>query len=150
LERFNRGNAVSSVPSLRGLLDRVLFAVAEPCAGDLREPGGRQAGDRVTGRIGIAWGGHRHRGRVLRSAVGPGFPALAEHAGSQSVQPRELIVRHLGGLASFGLITVVVDAPTKAASDPAFERVVAHVQRTLRSEAAVTTVVRPCRGVERG
>ena len=75
---------------------------------------------------------------------GPGFPALAETAGSQSVRARELIVRPLGGLASFGLTTVLVHAPTKAAGDPAFERV-AHVQRALPREAAVTTVVRPRR-----
>lgn len=97
----------------------VVFEVVGRCAGDLRELGGRRAGDRVTGSIGpierlsrhtathfrsllIAWGGHRRRGRVLRSAVGSGVPVLAETAGSQSVQARELIVRHFGGLASFG------------------------------------------------
>jgi putative drug exporter of the RND superfamily len=80
--------------------------------------------------------------RVETALSGAGW----ETTGSQSVQARELIDRHFDGLGSYGLMTVV-HAPTKTASDPAFERVVADVQRTLRADAAVTTVVAPTPGV---
>ena len=41
----------------------------------------------------------------------------------------------------------VVHSPTKTAGDPAFRSVVARVERTLRADAAVETVVAPAPGV---
>ena len=80
--------------------------------------------------------------RVETALSGAGW----ETTGSQSVQARELIDRNFGGLGSYGLMTVV-HSSTRTASDPAFRSVVAEVERALRADAAVRTVVPPAPGV---
>jgi putative drug exporter of the RND superfamily len=76
--------------------------------------------------------------RVETALSGAGWEA----SGSQSVQARELIDRHFGGLSSYGLTTVVY-SPARTAGDPAFRAVLAAVERTLRGDAAVSAVVPP-------
>ncbi len=80
--------------------------------------------------------------RVETALSGAGW----ETTGSQSVQARELIDSNFGGLGSYGLMTVT-HSPTKTASDPAFRSVAASVERALRADAAVRTVVAPAAGV---
>ena len=80
--------------------------------------------------------------RVETALSGAGW----ETTGSQSVQARNLIDRNFQGLSSYGLMTVV-SSPTKTASDPAFKRVVANVEATLRRDPAVRSVVPPAAGV---
>jgi putative drug exporter of the RND superfamily len=79
--------------------------------------------------------------RVETALSGAGW----ETTGSQSVQARELVDRDFQGLGSYGLMTVV-HSPTKVAGDPAFRSVVARVERALRADAAVETVVGPAPG----
>jgi putative drug exporter of the RND superfamily len=69
-----------------------------------------------------------------------------ETTGSQSVQARQLIDAHFRGLSSYGLMTVIY-SPTKTISDPAFKRTVVSVERTLRADSAVRSVVPPSPGV---
>jgi RND superfamily putative drug exporter len=69
-----------------------------------------------------------------------------ETTGSQSVQARKLIDRNFHGLSSYGLMTVV-SSPTKTVSDPAFRAVIAAVERRLRADDAVRTVLAPAAGV---
>ena len=69
-----------------------------------------------------------------------------ETTGSQSVQARQLIDKNFTGLSSYALMTVI-HSPTKTVNDPAFQRTVANVERTLRADAAVSTVVPPTPGV---
>ena len=74
-------------------------------------------------------------------AVGLGVLApRAEHAlsgagweatGSESVQARQLIDKHFGGLGTYGL-TVVVHARDKTISDPAFGRALRGVEAKLK------------------
>jgi putative drug exporter of the RND superfamily len=80
--------------------------------------------------------------RVETALSGAGWEA----SGSQSVQARTLIDRDFRGMGSDGLMTVV-SSPTRTASDPAFARVVAGVERTLRADRAVRAVVVPAPGV---
>jgi putative drug exporter of the RND superfamily len=80
--------------------------------------------------------------RVETALSGAGW----ETTGSQSVQARQLIDRNFAGLGSYGLMTVV-HSPTKTAGDPAFRSVVARLERALRADAAVETVVAPAPGV---
>jgi putative drug exporter of the RND superfamily len=80
--------------------------------------------------------------RVEHALAGAGWEAT----GSQSAQARDLIDKHFKGLGSYGLM-VVVHSPGRTASDPAFARAVAGVQRTLGADAAVTTVVPPRPGL---
>jgi RND superfamily putative drug exporter len=80
--------------------------------------------------------------RVETALSGAGW----ETSGSQSVQARQLIDRNFQGLGSYGLMTVIHSA-TKTVSDPAFARVVANAEGTLRADAAVKTVVAPTPGV---
>jgi putative drug exporter of the RND superfamily len=80
--------------------------------------------------------------RVETALSGAGWEAT----GSQSVKARDLIERNFGGLGSYGLMTVV-HSPSRTAGDPAFQRVVANVERTLRADRAVSTVVAPAPGV---
>jgi RND superfamily putative drug exporter len=80
--------------------------------------------------------------RVETALSGAGWEAT----GSQSVQARQLIERNFSGLGSYGLMTVV-HSPNRTAGDPAFQRVVANVERTLRADRAVSTVVAPAPGV---
>ncbi len=65
-----------------------------------------------------------------------------EASGSQSVQARHLIDRNFNGLSSYGLM-VVVHSPGGQIGDPSFDAAVAAVERKLRSDPAVRTVVPP-------
>ncbi len=69
-----------------------------------------------------------------------------EAAGSQSAQARKLVERDFKGLGSYGLMAVVY-SPRESATDPGFKAVVANVERTLRGDAAVSTVVAPAAGI---
>jgi RND superfamily putative drug exporter len=68
-----------------------------------------------------------------------------EASGSQSAQARKLIERDFRGLGAYGLTTVIY-SPTKTVEDPSFAAAIAHVERTLRSNTAVSAVVAPTRG----
>ncbi len=80
--------------------------------------------------------------RVETALSGAGW----ETTGSQSVKAREQIDKHFQGLGSYGLMTVV-HSESKTVSDPAFRAVTARVQRTLRADDAVKSVVAPAPGV---
>ena len=80
--------------------------------------------------------------RVETALSGAGW----ETTGSQSVQARQLIDRNFHGLSSYGLMTVV-SSPTKTVSDPSFRAAIARVERTLRADGAVSTVLAPTAGV---
>jgi putative drug exporter of the RND superfamily len=80
--------------------------------------------------------------RVETALSGAGW----ETTGSQSVQARQLIDRHFGGLSSYGLMTVI-HSPTQTVTDPAFKATVAKVENTLRADKAVSRVVAPTAGV---
>jgi RND superfamily putative drug exporter len=80
--------------------------------------------------------------RVEKALSGAGW----ETTGSESVQARHLIDKGFNGSGTYGL-TVVVHAPDKTVSDPAFERVLRGVEDKLRSDPAVATVVPPRAGV---
>jgi len=69
-----------------------------------------------------------------------------EASGSQSAQARKLVERDFGGLGSYGLMTVV-HSPTETVSSPGFGAVLARVERTLRANSAVRSVVAPSAGV---
>ncbi len=69
-----------------------------------------------------------------------------EASGSQSAQARKLVERDFRGLGSYGLMTVVY-SPRETAADPGFRAVVARVERLLRSNSAVRTVIAPTRGI---
>ncbi len=79
--------------------------------------------------------------RVETALSGAGW----ETTGSQSVQARTVIDQRFGGLSSYGLMAVV-SSPTMTADDPAFQRVVARVESTLRADPAVRSVVAPAPG----
>ena len=80
--------------------------------------------------------------RVENALSGAGWEA----SGSQSVQARKLIEREFAGLGSYGLMTVVYSRP-QTVSTPAFRSVLARVERTLRADRAVRTVVAPAPGL---
>ena len=80
--------------------------------------------------------------RVETALSGAGW----ETTGSQSVQARQLIDKNFHGLSSYGLMTVVY-SPTETVSDPSFQAVVTNVERTLRADRAVSTVIPPAAGV---
>src|SRR5947207_3126730 len=80
--------------------------------------------------------------RVETALSGAGWEAT----GSQSVQARHLIDRNFDGLSSYGLMTVISSA-TATVGDPPFRSAIAAVERTLRADAAVSTVVAPAAGV---
>ena len=80
--------------------------------------------------------------RVETALSGAGW----ETTGSQSVQARQLIDRNFHGLSSYGLMTVV-SSPTETVSDPSFRAAIARVERTLRADRAVGTVLAPTTGV---
>ena len=67
--------------------------------------------------------------------------------GSQSVQARQLIDSRFDGLGSYAL-AVVVHSSDKTVSDPGFRAVIARVERTLRADDAVATVVPPRPGID--
>jgi putative drug exporter of the RND superfamily len=80
--------------------------------------------------------------RVETALSGAGW----ETTGSQSVQARHLIDRSFQGLGSYGLMTVV-HSPTHTARDAGFKQVVSKVERVLRADGAIETVVAPKPGV---
>jgi len=80
--------------------------------------------------------------RVETALSGAGW----ESSGSQSVQARKLVERDFAGLGSYGLMTVVY-SPTQTVASPAFRAAIAGVERTLRSNAAVRTVLAPAPGL---
>jgi RND superfamily putative drug exporter len=80
--------------------------------------------------------------RVENALSGAGWQA----SGSQSVAAQQLIAKDFHGLSSYALMTVLY-SPAKTFSDPAYKAVVARVERMLRSDAAVSTVVAPSAGV---
>src|SRR5215472_17367226 len=80
--------------------------------------------------------------RVETALSGAGWEAT----GSQSVQARHLIDKHFHGLSSYALSTVIY-SPRQTVSDPAFQGVLAAVERTLQADGAVRNVVAPVRGV---
>jgi RND superfamily putative drug exporter len=80
--------------------------------------------------------------RVETSLSGAGW----ETTGSQSVQARQLINQNFHGLSSYALMTVVY-SPTRTVSDPAFQAVLTNVERTLKADPAVRSVIAPSRGV---
>ena len=80
--------------------------------------------------------------RVEHALSGAGW----ETTGSQSVQARQLIDQNFRGLSSYGLMTVV-HSPTKTIGDPGFRSTVAAVERKLRADPAVSSVVSPRPGV---
>jgi RND superfamily putative drug exporter len=96
----------------------------------------------VVGWVAIAVGLGFFAPRVEKALSGAGWEA----SGSQSVAARTLIDEHFGGLGGYGLMTVV-HSPTRTTGDPAFARVVAGVERTLRADPAVAAVVAPAAGV---
>jgi len=79
--------------------------------------------------------------RVEKALSGAGWEA----SGSQSAQARKLMERDFAGLGSYGLMTVVY-SPSRTVQSPAFRAAVAHVEQTLRSNAAVRTVIAPSPG----
>src|SRR5665213_673919 len=80
--------------------------------------------------------------RVESALSGAGW----ETSGSQSVQVRQLIDKNFHGLSSYGLMTVLY-SPTATVSDPAYQAVIARVERTLRGDGAVSAVIPPATGV---
>jgi RND superfamily putative drug exporter len=80
--------------------------------------------------------------RVESALSGAGW----ETSGSQSVQARQLIDKNFRGLSSYGLMTVLY-SPTATVSDPAYQAVIARVERTLRVDGAVSAVIAPATGV---
>jgi RND superfamily putative drug exporter len=80
--------------------------------------------------------------RVETALSGAGW----ETSASPSVQARNLIDKNFHGLSSYALMTVVY-SPTRTVSNPAFQATIAKVERTLRADGAVSTVVAPSAGV---
>ncbi len=80
--------------------------------------------------------------RVEKALSGAGWEA----GSSQSVQARKLVERDFAGLGSYGLMTVLY-SPTQTVGSPEFRSVIARVERTLRANGAVRTVVAPAPGL---
>jgi putative drug exporter of the RND superfamily len=80
--------------------------------------------------------------RVETALSGAGWEAT----GSQSVQARRLIDKNFHGLSSYGLMTMVYSS-ARTVADPSFRAAVTNVERTLRTDRAVSTVVAPAAGV---
>jgi RND superfamily putative drug exporter len=80
--------------------------------------------------------------RVEKALSGAGWEA----SGSQSTQARKLVQRDFAGLGSYGLMTVLY-SPTQTVSGPAFKAAIARVERTLRANGAVRTVLAPAPGL---
>src|SRR4051812_47614113 len=80
--------------------------------------------------------------RAEKALSGAGWEAT----GSESVQARQRIDKNFNGRGSYGL-TVVVHAPDKTASDPAFRRTLRAVETKLKSDPAVATVMPPRAGL---
>jgi RND superfamily putative drug exporter len=79
--------------------------------------------------------------RVETALSGAGWEA----SGSESVQARQLINRNFDGLGAYGLM-VVVNSPTATVGDTSFDASIAAVERKLRSDGAVRSVVPPRAG----
>jgi putative drug exporter of the RND superfamily len=79
--------------------------------------------------------------RVETALSGAGW----ETSGSSSVQARKLIDTNFHGLSSYALMTVVY-SPTQTVSAPAFRATLTNVERTLRADGAVSTVIAPSAG----
>jgi RND superfamily putative drug exporter len=80
--------------------------------------------------------------RVESALSGAGW----ETTGSQSVAARQLINRDFHGLSSYALMTVI-HSQTQTVGQPGFQQTIAQVQRTLRANPAVSTVVAPAPGL---
>jgi RND superfamily putative drug exporter len=80
--------------------------------------------------------------RVETALSGAGWQAN----GSQSVQARAVIQKHFAGQSS-GALMVVVHSARLRAPDPAFAAAVARVERILRSDPAIASVIPPRPGV---
>src|SRR5437763_10956114 len=80
--------------------------------------------------------------RVENALSGAGWEAT----GSESIQARGLIDRSFDGLGSYAL-TVVVQAPEKTVSDPAFQRTVSRVEAKLKADPAVASLEAPRAGI---
>ncbi len=76
--------------------------------------------------------------RVEKALSGAGWEAT----GSESVQARKLIDSNFRGLSAYGLM-VVVHSPASSSGDPNFDSTVAAVERKLRADSAVRSVVGP-------
>src|SRR5919201_2603239 len=76
--------------------------------------------------------------RVENALSGAGWKAL----GSESVEARQLIDRHFGGLGAYSL-AVVVDARSRTIDDAAFRSTVRRVSSTLERDPATGAVVSP-------
>jgi putative drug exporter of the RND superfamily len=80
--------------------------------------------------------------RVEKALSGAGWEA----SGSESVQARKLLDRNFNGLSSYGLMVVVSSATAKV-GDANFDATVAGVERKLRADPAVRSVVPPQPGM---
>jgi putative drug exporter of the RND superfamily len=76
--------------------------------------------------------------RVENALSGAGWEAT----GSQSVEARQLIDRSFNGSGTYGPV-VVVHAPDKTVSDPAFRRVLRRVESRLERDPSVAAAVPP-------
>jgi putative drug exporter of the RND superfamily len=76
--------------------------------------------------------------RVEKALSGAGW----ETSGSQSVQARQLIDRNFNGFSSYGLM-VVVHSPSATVRNPSFQATIGAVERKLRADRAVKSVVPP-------
>jgi RND superfamily putative drug exporter len=80
--------------------------------------------------------------RVEKALSGAGW----ETTGSQSVKARQVIDGNFHGLSSYALMTVI-HSPSETVRDATFQRAISAAERTLRSSAAVSTVVAPAAGI---
>ena len=80
--------------------------------------------------------------RVEKALSGAGWEA----SGSESVQARKLLDRNFNGLSSYGLM-VVVSSETAKVGDANFDSTVTGVERKLRADPAVRSVVPPQPGM---
>jgi RND superfamily putative drug exporter len=76
--------------------------------------------------------------RVEKALSGAGW----ETTGSQSVKARQLIDRNFHGLSSYTLMTAI-HSQAETVGDRAFQQTIANVERTLRANPAVSTLVPP-------
>ncbi len=81
--------------------------------------------------------------KVDSSLAGAGWQAN----GSQSVQARAVIARDFAGLSATALQVVVHDSTRPIATDPAAQAAVSRVEKLLRADPRVSTVVGPTAGV---
>ena len=76
--------------------------------------------------------------RVEKALSGAGW----ETSGSQSVQARHLINQNFNGLSSYSLM-VVVHSPSATVGERNFQATLGAIERRLRADSAVRTVVPP-------